>query len=210
MSQPSCSRSRWRAWRGEPEGLGHDRRRNVRRLRQHSDDESGECTDENENPWPMGFRTPFGWLSEVIVRFLRFPVDVSSLICSTDEDADRSVESGRVVPVSALHIWRCHVSVLFPHVFSCTLCIACQVTCRAVGIGAYLVRLTQRVIQAENATLILTGAGALNKASSMSNSHEIMSGHRQCNYEVSCKSRMTFRNELQTVDQSSADPDNLR
>jgi acetyl-CoA carboxylase carboxyltransferase component len=38
-----------------------------------------------------------------------------------------------------------------------------MVTCRAVGIGAYLVRLGQRVIQVENSHIILTGAGALNK-----------------------------------------------
>ncbi|XP_049512514.1 acetyl-CoA carboxylase-like isoform X3 [Dermacentor silvarum] len=37
------------------------------------------------------------------------------------------------------------------------------VTCRAIGIGAYLVRLGQRVIQLENSHIILTGAGALNK-----------------------------------------------
>ncbi|XP_020604828.1 acetyl-CoA carboxylase-like isoform X1 [Orbicella faveolata] len=37
------------------------------------------------------------------------------------------------------------------------------VTCRAVGIGSYLVRLGQRVIQVDNAHIILTGAGALNK-----------------------------------------------
>lgn len=37
------------------------------------------------------------------------------------------------------------------------------VTCRAVGIGAYLVRLGQRVIQVENSHIILTGASALNK-----------------------------------------------
>lgn len=37
------------------------------------------------------------------------------------------------------------------------------VTCRAVGIGSYLVRLGQRVIQVENAHVILTGSGALNK-----------------------------------------------
>ena len=37
------------------------------------------------------------------------------------------------------------------------------VTCRAVGIGAYLVRLGQRVVQVENSHIILTGAGALNK-----------------------------------------------
>ena len=38
-----------------------------------------------------------------------------------------------------------------------------QVTCRAIGIGAYLVRLGQRVIQVSNSHIILTGAGALNK-----------------------------------------------
>ncbi|XP_074643040.1 acetyl-CoA carboxylase-like isoform X2 [Tubulanus polymorphus] len=37
------------------------------------------------------------------------------------------------------------------------------VTCRAIGIGAYLVRLGQRVVQVENSHIILTGAGALNK-----------------------------------------------
>ena len=37
------------------------------------------------------------------------------------------------------------------------------VTCRAVGIGAYLVRLGQRIVQVENSHIILTGAGALNK-----------------------------------------------
>lgn len=37
------------------------------------------------------------------------------------------------------------------------------VTCRAVGIGAYLVRLGQRVIQVDNSHIILTGSGALNK-----------------------------------------------
>ncbi|CAG7704187.1 unnamed protein product [Allacma fusca] len=37
------------------------------------------------------------------------------------------------------------------------------VTCRAIGIGAYLVRLGQRVIQIENSHIILTGFGALNK-----------------------------------------------
>uniref|UniRef100_A0A452R4U2 Acetyl-CoA carboxylase beta n=1 Tax=Ursus americanus TaxID=9643 RepID=A0A452R4U2_URSAM len=37
------------------------------------------------------------------------------------------------------------------------------VTCRAVGIGAYLVRLGQRVIQVENSHIILTGVSALNK-----------------------------------------------
>lgn len=36
-------------------------------------------------------------------------------------------------------------------------------TCRALGIGAYLVRLGQRVIQVENSHIILTGASALNK-----------------------------------------------
>ncbi|XP_069882456.1 acetyl-CoA carboxylase 2 isoform X1 [Dipodomys merriami] len=38
-----------------------------------------------------------------------------------------------------------------------------MVTCRALGIGAYLVRLGQRVIQVDNSHIILTGASALNK-----------------------------------------------
>ncbi|ESP03134.1 hypothetical protein LOTGIDRAFT_199489 [Lottia gigantea] len=37
------------------------------------------------------------------------------------------------------------------------------VSCRAIGIGAYLVRLGQRIIQVESSHIILTGAGALNK-----------------------------------------------
>ncbi|KAK6168611.1 hypothetical protein SNE40_019808 [Patella caerulea] len=37
------------------------------------------------------------------------------------------------------------------------------VSCRAIGIGAYLVRLGQRTIQVESSHIILTGAGALNK-----------------------------------------------
>ena len=46
-----------------------------------------------------------------------------------------------------------------------------QVTCRAIGIGAYLVRLGQRVIQVENSHIILTGAGALNKVCLFDPSH---------------------------------------
>ncbi|KAK9874333.1 hypothetical protein WA026_002683 [Henosepilachna vigintioctopunctata] len=38
-----------------------------------------------------------------------------------------------------------------------------MVTCRAIGIGSYLLRLGQRVIQIENSTIILTGFQALNK-----------------------------------------------
>lgn len=41
------------------------------------------------------------------------------------------------------------------------------VTCRAIGIGAYLVRLGQRVIQIENSHIILTGYSALNKVNTM-------------------------------------------
>ena len=37
------------------------------------------------------------------------------------------------------------------------------VSCRAIGIGSYLVRLGQRVIQVENSHIILTGYSALNK-----------------------------------------------
>ena len=38
-----------------------------------------------------------------------------------------------------------------------------MVSCRAIGIGAYLVRLGQRVIQIENSHIILTGYSALNR-----------------------------------------------
>lgn len=38
-----------------------------------------------------------------------------------------------------------------------------MVTCRTIGIGTYVVRLGQRVIQIENSNLILTGYAALNK-----------------------------------------------
>lgn len=38
-----------------------------------------------------------------------------------------------------------------------------MVSCRAIGIGSYLVRLGQRVIQIENSHIILTGYAALNK-----------------------------------------------
>uniref|UniRef100_W4VRL7 Putative acetyl-coa carboxylase n=1 Tax=Corethrella appendiculata TaxID=1370023 RepID=W4VRL7_9DIPT len=38
-----------------------------------------------------------------------------------------------------------------------------MVTCRTIGIGSYLVRLGQRVIQIENSHIILTGFAALNK-----------------------------------------------
>ena len=37
------------------------------------------------------------------------------------------------------------------------------VTCRSVGIGAYLVRLGQRAIQVEGQPIILTGTPAINK-----------------------------------------------
>jgi len=37
------------------------------------------------------------------------------------------------------------------------------VTGRAIGIGTYLVRLSQRVVQVDNSSLILTGFTALNK-----------------------------------------------
>uniref|UniRef100_A0A915K8S8 Acetyl-CoA carboxylase n=1 Tax=Romanomermis culicivorax TaxID=13658 RepID=A0A915K8S8_ROMCU len=46
----------------------------------------------------------------------------------------------------------------YNEVWTCSL-----VSCRSVGIGAYLVRLGQRVIQVENSSIILTGAMALNK-----------------------------------------------
>lgn len=38
-----------------------------------------------------------------------------------------------------------------------------MVTCRTIGIGSYLLRLGQRVIQIDNSHIILTGYAALNK-----------------------------------------------
>lgn len=38
-----------------------------------------------------------------------------------------------------------------------------MVTCRAIGIGTYLIRLGQRVVQIDNSHIILTGYAALNK-----------------------------------------------
>ncbi|TPX55246.1 acetyl-CoA carboxylase [Powellomyces hirtus] len=49
-------------------------------------------------------------------------------------------------------------SLAYEEIFTATL-----VTCRSVGIGAYLVRLGQRTIQVEYTPIILTGAAALNK-----------------------------------------------
>ncbi|XP_064627568.1 acetyl-CoA carboxylase-like isoform X4 [Lineus longissimus] len=49
------------------------------------------------------------------------------------------------------------------------------VTCRAVGIGAYIVRLGQRTIQVENSFIILTGASALNKVLG----REVYTSHNQ-------------------------------
>ncbi|TPX37671.1 acetyl-CoA carboxylase [Synchytrium microbalum] len=49
-------------------------------------------------------------------------------------------------------------SLAYEEIFTLTL-----VTCRSVGIGAYLVRLGQRAIQVEYTPIILTGASALNK-----------------------------------------------
>jgi acetyl-CoA carboxylase / biotin carboxylase 1 len=46
----------------------------------------------------------------------------------------------------------------YDDIFTATL-----VTCRSVGIGAYLVRLGQRVVQVQGQPIILTGNGALNK-----------------------------------------------
>ncbi|KAJ3014968.1 acetyl-coenzyme-A carboxylase [Thoreauomyces humboldtii] len=49
-------------------------------------------------------------------------------------------------------------SLAYEEIFTATL-----VTCRSVGIGAYLVRLGQRTVQVEYTPIILTGAAALNK-----------------------------------------------
>lgn len=48
-----------------------------------------------------------------------------------------------------------------------------MVTCRAIGIGSYLLRLGQRVIQIENSHIILTGYAALNKVCLLSSNFQI-------------------------------------
>lgn len=49
-----------------------------------------------------------------------------------------------------------------------------MVTSRAIGIGSYLVRLGQRVVQIENSHIILTGYAALNKVMNDSLSYEFL------------------------------------
>lgn len=46
-----------------------------------------------------------------------------------------------------------------------------MVSCRAIGIGSYLLRLGQRVIQIDNSCIILTGYSALNKVSALQKSY---------------------------------------
>jgi len=58
----------------------------------------------------------------------------------------------------------------YEETFTCTL-----VSCRSVGIGAYLVRLGHRTVQGTNSHIILTGAGALNKVLGK----EVYSSNRQ-------------------------------
>ena len=73
-----------------------------------------------------------------------------------------------------------------------------MVTCRAVGIGAYLVRLGQRVVQVENSHIILTGAGALNKVSiSISSTKNTM--------ESLCIRFAKIRNDLSDPSDSRSD-----
>ena len=71
-----------------------------------------------------------------------------------------------IITISMVRMWIWLPSAVIPSLlFSSYLShsLLLQVTCRAIGIGAYLVRLGQRVIQVENSHIILTGASALNK-----------------------------------------------
>lgn len=64
-----------------------------------------------------------------------------------------------------------------------------MVTARSVGIGAYLVRLGQRVVQVEGQPIILTGAQAINKVLGK----EVYTSNIQLGGpQVSCSSIMTF------------------
>ena len=62
-----------------------------------------------------------------------------------------------------------------------------MVSCRAVGIGAYLVRLGQRVVQVDNSHLILTGAVALNKVLG----REVYTSNNQLGGTVCCSNYVT-------------------
>lgn len=57
-----------------------------------------------------------------------------------------------------------------------------MVTCRAIGIGSYLVRLGQRVIQIENSTIILTGYQALNKVTKIFKYRKLVDGRLSDSY----------------------------
>ncbi|KAG7708330.1 hypothetical protein KL914_002056 [Ogataea haglerorum] len=74
------------------------------------------------------------------------------------------------------------------------------VTCRSVGIGAYLVRLGQRAIQVEGQPIILTGAPAINKVLGREvYSSNLQLGGTQIMYRNGV-SHMTARDDLQGVE----------
>ncbi|KAI9293200.1 acetyl-CoA carboxylase [Neoconidiobolus thromboides FSU 785] len=76
------------------------------------------------------------------------------------------------------------------------------VTCRSVGIGAYLVRLGQRTIQNEGQPIILTGAPALNKVLGREvYSSNLQLGGTQIMYKNGV-SHLTAENDLDSVDKT--------
>jgi len=75
------------------------------------------------------------------------------------------------------------------------------VTCRSVGIGAYLVRLGQRAIQIEGQPIILTGAPAINKVLGREvYSSNLQLGGTQIMYNNGV-SHLTASDDLQAVEQ---------
>ncbi|KAI0222350.1 acetyl-coenzyme-A carboxylase [Massospora cicadina] len=76
------------------------------------------------------------------------------------------------------------------------------VTCRSVGIGAYLVRLGQRAIQNEGQPIILTGAPALNKVLGREvYSSNLQLGGTQIMYKNGV-SHATAENDMDAIDQT--------
>lgn len=74
-----------------------------------------------------------------------------------------------------------------------------MVTCRTIGIGSYVVRLGQRVIQIDNSHIILTGYAALNKVRLLDIYYPRVSKHRHyCILHIRPQLRDTlyFKNRL--------------
>lgn len=103
--------------------------------------------------------TTLHFMSEIVTLLIQFCVsplhEIHSefLKCLTGKDDGLGVENLRYAGMIAGETSQAYKEVVT----------ISMVTCRAIGIGSYVVRLGQRVIQIENSHIILTGYIALNK-----------------------------------------------